>query len=74
MRSKRDISRRHKDLALGRSSGQQVVRREDCRRSKAEEPLVDLRGRQPLNVRHIRLATRQPREPDRMLDDLQRQA
>ncbi len=60
-------------LAAGRAPRQQVVGGEHGRAARPEEPVVDLRSGQPLDVQHVARDRGEPRHPERMLEHLQRQ-
>ena len=58
--------------AMGRSARQEVVGGEHERRSRTEEPRVDLRRADPLEVEDVRLGKTEARETERMLEGLER--
>ena len=58
----------------GRSPGQEIVGGEDERRPVAQQPRVGLRQRKPLDVDDVGRGRRKARQPERMLQHLQRQA
>ena len=60
--------------AVRGAAGQEVVRRENRRQMRTEEKRVELGCGQPLEVQYIRLQAAERREPERMLDNLDRQA
>ena len=61
------------ELALRRRAPRKhVVRREDERPARAEQPVVELGRGQPLEMDDVGVAARQPRKPDRMLEQLHR--
>ena len=63
------------EVALARrASRQDVVRREDERRIDPQEPVVELGRGQPLEVHDVGLASPEPREPDGVLEQLDRDA
>ena len=53
---------------------QQVVRGEDERAARTEEPAVERRRGEPLDVQHVARPCEQPRRADRMLQHLHRHA
>jgi len=63
------------EVALARGAARQdVVGGEDERRVDAEEPVVELRSGQPLEVDDVGLAAPEASQADRMLEQLQREA
>ena len=54
------------------SAGQEIVRGEDERLAKAQDAVVELGGREPLQVRDVRAPASQSQKPDRVLEELHR--
>jgi len=62
------------ELRVGRAARQQVVRGKDERRTLAKQPVVQLRRCEPLDVGDVGAASAQAGKPERMLDELDRNA